>query len=61
VKEILQPDNQRDHLALLLCYLGALGVTEQTATSRWILGIPTLVMHRFYAERILELTLSFYP
>lgn len=48
---------QHDHLAMLLCYLGALTITGQTATGQWILEIPNLVMRKLYAERILELTL----
>ena len=56
VEEMLEPDKQRERLAALLCYLGALTVTGKTATAEVILEIPNLVMRKLYAERILELT-----
>jgi len=55
VKEMLEPDKQRERLAALLCYLGALTVAGQTAAAEVILEIPNLVMRKLYAERILEL------
>jgi len=54
MKEMLQEDKQRDHLASLLCYLGALTIRKQDIDGRWILEIPNLVMRRFYAEQILQ-------
>ncbi len=56
VTEMLQPAKQRERLAALLCYLGALTVAGQTADGQTILEIPNLVMRKLYAERILELT-----
>lgn len=56
VQEMLQADKEHDHLASLLCYLGALTVAGQTATGQWQLEIPNLVMRKLYAERLLELT-----
>ena len=53
--ELLQPDQQRDRLAVLLCYLGALTVGGKTAAAELVLEIPNLVMRKLYAERILEL------
>ncbi len=55
VKEIVQPDNQYERLALLLCYLGALTVTGQADDGKILLQIPNLVMRKLYAERALEL------
>jgi len=54
MKDMLQDDKQREHLASLLCYLGALTIREQDIYGRWILEIPNLVMRRFYAEQILH-------
>ena len=56
VTEMLQPEKQRERLAILLCYLGALTVAGRTADAQTILEIPNLVMRKLYAERILELT-----
>lgn len=55
VREILQADKQHDHLASLLCYLGALTVAGQTPTGQWRLEIPNLVMRRLYADCLHEL------
>ena len=55
VKEMLKPDKQQDHLAILLCYLGALTIGGKTPDGKVILEIPNLVMRRLYAERILEM------
>ena len=56
IAEMLQPTKQRERLASLLCYLGALTVVGRTADAQTILDIPNLVMRKLYAERILELT-----
>lgn len=55
VQEMLAPDKQQDHLAILLCYLGALTVGGRTPDGNIILEIPNLVMRRLYAERILAM------
>lgn len=54
--ELLCPDQQRDRLAALLCYLGALTVGGKTPDAEVILEIPNLVTRKLYAERILNLT-----
>lgn len=56
VKEILNPEQQRERLASLLCYLGALTIEGKQTDSKIILEIPNLVMRKLYAERILNLT-----
>ncbi|MFN8492405.1 MAG: AAA family ATPase [Caldilineaceae bacterium] len=56
ITEMLQPTKQRERLAALLYYLGALTIAGQTADAQTILEIPNLVMRKLYAERILELT-----
>ena len=56
VQEMLDPDKQRDRLATLLCYLGALTVGGKTADGEIVLEIPNLVMRKLYAERLLNLT-----
>ncbi len=56
VEEMLQTDKQYNRLALLLCYLGAVTITQKSSAAKWILEIPNLVMRKLYAERILELT-----
>ena len=54
MKDMLKMDKQRDHLASLLCYLGALTIRQRGRDGQWILEIPNLVMRRFYAEQILD-------
>ena len=56
VQEMLNPDKQRERLASLLCYLGALTIGGKTPNAKLILEIPNLVMRRLYAERLLNLT-----
>ena len=56
VREMLDPDKQRERLATLLCYLGALTVGGQTPNAKLILEVPNLVMRKLYAERLLNLT-----
>ncbi|MEM7132257.1 MAG: AAA family ATPase [Chloroflexota bacterium] len=56
VQELLNPEQQSERLATLLCYLGALTIADKQADSQIVLGIPNLVMRRLYAERILKLT-----
>lgn len=56
VKEMLNPDKQREYLAILLCFLGALTVGGKTAEAEMMLEIPNLVMQNLYAERMLNLT-----
>ena len=56
VQEMLDSDKQRDRLATLLCYLGALTVGGKTADGEIVLEIPNLVMRKLYAERLLNLT-----
>ncbi|MEZ4869042.1 MAG: AAA family ATPase [Caldilineaceae bacterium] len=52
---MLEPAKQRDRLAVLLCYLGALTVRGTTPDAEVALEIPNLVMRKLYAERILEM------
>jgi len=56
VREMLDPDKQRERLATLLCYLGALTVGGKTDDGEIILDVPNLVMRKLYAERLLDLT-----
>ncbi len=56
VKELLAPEQQRERLATLLCYLGGLTIGGKTPDAEIILKIPNLVMRKLYAERILKLT-----
>ena len=56
VQEMLNPDKQRERLASLLCYLGALTIGGKTPDGEAILEIPNLVMRKLYAERLLNLT-----
>ena len=56
VKELLNPEQQRERLASLLCYLGALTIADKRADSKIVLEIPNLVMRKLYAERMLNLT-----
>lgn len=56
IHEMLDPDKQRERLATLLCYLGALTIQGQTSNADLILEIPNLVMRKLYAERLLTLT-----
>jgi len=58
VREMMKPEQQRQRLASLLCYLGALTVTRETPEGEVELAIPNLVMRKLYAERILELTFT---
>ena len=53
--EMLNPAKQRERLAALLCYLGALTVRGATPDAEIALGIPNLVMRKLYAERIMEM------
>ncbi len=53
---MLDPDQQQDRLASLLCYLGALTVGGKTPDAEMMLEIPNLVRRKLYAERILNLT-----
>ena len=55
VKELINIHYQRESLAVLLCYLGALTVGGRTPTGQIQLEIPNLVMRRLYADRILEM------
>jgi len=56
VQEILDPDQQGERLATLLCYLGALTIDGKTPDAQVSLKIPNLVMRKLYAERLLNLT-----
>ena len=56
VRELLDPDQQRERLASLLCYLGALTIGGKTPDGEVMLEIPNLVMRKLYAERILKMT-----
>lgn len=56
IHEMLNPDKQRERLATLLCYLGALTVVGQSPTADLLLEVPNLVMRKLYAERLLNLT-----
>jgi len=53
VKDLLDADLQREHLAALLCYLGALTCVGETKAGRNILEIPNLVIRQLYSERVL--------
>ena len=55
IREMLDPDKQRERLATLLCYLGALTVGGKTDDGEIILEVPNLVMRKLYAERLLNL------
>ncbi len=57
VQDMLKPDQQKERLAALLCYLGAMTVKGKSQSGKLILTIPNLVMRKLYAERILELIL----
>lgn len=52
---MLEPEKQRDRLATLLCYLGALTISGITPDAQIALEIPNLVMRKLYAERLLEM------
>ncbi|MFZ4663785.1 MAG: AAA family ATPase [Caldilineaceae bacterium] len=52
---MLEAEKQRDRLATLLCYLGALTVSGTTPAGKVEMTIPNLVMRKLYAERILEM------
>ncbi len=54
--EMLDLDKQRERLAALLCYLGALTIAGVTPSAKIRLEVPNLVMRKLYAERILNLT-----
>ncbi|MEZ4863629.1 MAG: AAA family ATPase [Caldilineaceae bacterium] len=58
VKEMLDPDKQRERLATLLCYLGALTVAGKTVDGEILLKVPNLVMRKLYAERMLKMTFT---
>ncbi|MEM7531710.1 MAG: AAA family ATPase [Chloroflexota bacterium] len=53
VKDLLNADLQRDHLAVLLCHLGALTCVGETKSGHNILEIPNLVIRQLYSERVL--------
>ena len=53
VRDLLDVDLQKDHLAVLLCYLGALTCVGETKSGRNILEIPNLVIRQLYSERVL--------
>jgi len=53
VKDLLDVDLQRNHLAVLLCYLGALTCVGETKMGHNILEIPNLAIRQLYSERIL--------
>jgi len=52
-KEMLDIEQQREYLAVLLTYLGALTVDRRAEAGEIILKIPNLVMRKLYAEQIL--------
>lgn len=54
IKNLLNPNLQRERLAVLLCYLGALTSVGETPSKKIILDVPNLVMQQLYGERILE-------
>jgi len=56
VRELLKLKQQRERLASLLCYLGALTIAEKTSAGEVKLDVPNLVMRKLYAERIMDLT-----
>lgn len=53
VRDLLNVDLQRDHLAVLLCHLGALTCVGETKLGYNILEIPNLVIRQLYSERVL--------
>jgi hypothetical protein len=58
VQEMIEIGKQRDRLASVLCYLGALTISGQASDGKWLLEIPNLVMRQIYAERALELVMK---
>lgn len=56
VQDLLDPEQQRERLATLLCYLGTLTINSKRPDAKIVLTIPNLVMRRLYAERILKMT-----
>jgi len=52
-KDMIDIDQQREHLAVLLTYLGALTVGGRAEAGEIALKIPNLVMRKLYAEQIL--------
>jgi len=55
VEELQQPTNERESLAVLLTYLGALTISDKTRGGKIALRIPNLVMRKLYAEQILQM------
>jgi len=53
VKNLLDVDLQRDHLAVLLCHLGALTCVGENKSGSNILEIPNLAIRQLYSERVL--------
>jgi len=53
VKDLLDVDLQKDHLAVLLCHLGALTCVGETKLGYNILEIPNLAIRQLYSERVL--------
>jgi len=61
VQDLLSPVQQRERLAALLCYLGALTVVGKSEMGEVLLAIPNLVMRKLYAERIWEMAFKAWP
>jgi len=55
VHDLLRGDQQRENLAILLTYLGALTVGGRAGAGNIKLEIPNLVMRRLYGEQILTM------
>ncbi|MEM7539887.1 MAG: hypothetical protein AAF639_47475, partial [Chloroflexota bacterium] len=53
VADLLDIDLQREHLAVLLCHLGALTCVGETKSGHNILEIPNLVIRQLYSTRVL--------
>jgi len=51
IKDLIKAEQQREHLAILLTYLGSLTVSGRSETGNITLEIPNLVMRQLYAEQ----------
>jgi len=58
VKDLLDVNQQREHLAVLLTYLGALTVSGRAEAGEIALRVPNLVMRKLYAEQMLNIMVA---
>jgi len=61
IKDLIKDEQQREHLAILLTYLGSLTVSGRSETGNITLEIPNLVMRQLYAERALQMMTNDQP